>query len=160
MRFLSTIVIATNWNLQKDGHYATTSGEILKYFGVLILMARFEFSDRGKSRGGMFYSNYVPAPNFANFMPRKRFEAVRRNVTYRKTPILQQYERRHMSMGPPPGRWGLIQDFVDAISEHRSRQVRHSTFICVDESISRWYGLGGHWIGGWFTILRGLGQKA
>lgn len=40
----------------------------------------------------------------------------------------------------------LVQEFVDAINEHRKANVVPSEIICVDESISRWYGLGGHWI--------------
>ena len=43
-------------------------------------------------------------------------------------------------------RWSLIQDFVDRINEHRASFYHPSDIICVDESISRWYGLGGSWI--------------
>ena len=35
---------------------------------------------------------------------------------------------------------------MQAINEHRLERVTLSDLICVDESISRWYGLGGHWI--------------
>ncbi len=40
-------------------------------------------------------------------------------------------------------RWLLIEDF----NEHRSHYFHPTRWlICVDESMSRWYGLGGHWI--------------
>ena len=31
-------------------------------------------------------------------------------------------------------------------NKHRANNVLPSEWICVDESISKWYGLGGHWI--------------
>lgn len=40
-----------------------------------------------------------------------------------------------------------MQDFVDAINEHRKSTVSSPDLICVDESISGWYGNCGHWIG-------------
>eukprot|EP00171_Calliarthron_tuberculosum_P006654 IDg6654t1 len=40
-------------------------------------------------------------------------------------------------------RWNLMDDFVTDINEYRSELVRSSDLICVDESISNWYGLGG-----------------
>ena len=43
-------------------------------------------------------------------------------------------------------RWMLVSDFVDRYNRHRARFFNPSSKICVDESISRWYGLGGHWI--------------
>ncbi len=43
-------------------------------------------------------------------------------------------------------RWLLVQEFVDALNQHRSTFVSPSEAICVDESPSRWYLLGGHWI--------------
>ena len=36
--------------------------------------------------------------------------------------------------------------FIDAINRHRAAQVLPCERICVDESMSRWYGLGGDWI--------------
>ena len=43
-------------------------------------------------------------------------------------------------------KWEDVQGFVDAINDHRQSYVHPSETICVDESISRWYGLGGDWI--------------
>ncbi len=39
-----------------------------------------------------------------------------------------------------------VQGFVDRFNEHRETFFFASWLICVDESISRWYGLGGSWI--------------
>ena len=43
-------------------------------------------------------------------------------------------------------RWRLIDDFVDHFNEHRAQFFSPSTYICSDESLSRWYGQGGDWI--------------
>jgi Transposase IS4 len=40
----------------------------------------------------------------------------------------------------------LIDGFVERFNEHRARMFVPSEDICVDESISRWYGQGGEWI--------------
>jgi hypothetical protein len=43
-------------------------------------------------------------------------------------------------------RWLLIEDFVKNYNEHRRQFFHPGWLVCVDESMSRWYGLGGHWI--------------
>jgi Transposase IS4 len=40
----------------------------------------------------------------------------------------------------------LVQDFIDNFNDHREAFYDPSWLICADESISRWYGLGGNWI--------------
>jgi len=40
----------------------------------------------------------------------------------------------------------LVNDFVENINEHRRFYLSPADLICVDESISRWYGQGGNWI--------------
>ena len=42
--------------------------------------------------------------------------------------------------------WQLVDDFVQNFNNHRSNNFKPGTKICVDESISRWYGQGGDWI--------------
>ena len=43
-------------------------------------------------------------------------------------------------------RWLLIDGFAKEINKYWDSHFRPSDLICVDESISRWYGQGGHWI--------------
>jgi hypothetical protein len=49
-------------------------------------------------------------------------------------------------MSPERYRWLLIDEFIDNFNEHRAKTFLPSELICVDESISRWYGQGGEWI--------------
>jgi hypothetical protein len=43
-------------------------------------------------------------------------------------------------------RWLLVDGFVERFNNHRKNYFFPSDLICVDESISRWYGQGGNWI--------------
>ena len=43
-------------------------------------------------------------------------------------------------------RWLLVDDMVEIFNSHREDSFIPSEWICVDESISRWYGLGVGWI--------------
>jgi Transposase IS4 len=43
-------------------------------------------------------------------------------------------------------RWQHVDDFVSSINAHREAHVQPSEILCADESISKWNGLGGHWI--------------
>lgn len=49
-------------------------------------------------------------------------------------------------MSSEPYCWLLVDGFVEAFNLHRRQTFTPSDLICVDESISRWYGQGGHWI--------------
>lgn len=42
-------------------------------------------------------------------------------------------------------RWDRVMAFVNAINNHKERSFIPSERICVDVSISRWYGLGVSW---------------
>ena len=42
--------------------------------------------------------------------------------------------------------WKLFEDFVNNFNEYHTHLFSPSDIICADESISRWYGQGVHWI--------------
>ena len=86
---------------------------------------------------------YIPAPNFGERtgMTRDRFNDVFRYMVWSRQP-----SQRPEGMSSETYRWMLIQDFIDNFNDHRSSLFLPGWLICVDESMSRWYGLGGHWI--------------
>eukprot|EP00977_Amphora_coffeiformis_P022944 scaffold11978_cov153-Amphora_coffeaeformis.AAC.1 len=43
-------------------------------------------------------------------------------------------------------RWMLVDDFVSFINVEREKFFNPSSELCVDESMVRWYGIGGDWI--------------
>ena len=121
----------------------TTVGEILKFFGVLILITKFEFGSRASLWATKGFTRLVPPANFGRVtgMSRHRFDCLLRYMVWSSQP-----KERPASMSHEEWRWSLVQDFVDNFNDHREAFYFCSWLICADESISRWYGLGGNWI--------------
>ena len=80
------------------------------------------------------------APNFGRAMTRRRFDAIFSCISFSD----QRMETGAMSS--VQYRWALVNAFLTAINDRREKQISPSDIICVDESMVRWYGLGGHWI--------------
>ena len=55
-------------------------------------------------------------------------------------------ETRSDSMAHEKYRWLLVDGFVDEFNKHRLYIFIPSDLICIDKTISRWYGQGRHWI--------------
>lgn len=85
-------------------------------------------------------SKYVKRPYFGDIMGRTRFEALFSCVVF-SIPPADAY-----SPTSTEKRWGVVSDFVDAFNEHRQKNVRPGSHLCVDESMIRWYDLRGAWI--------------
>ena len=121
----------------------TTIGEILKFFGVLLTITRYEFGLRSSLWTTKGFTRLVPPPNLGEKtgMSRERFDALWRHMVWSEQP-----KQRPEGMSHEEWRWALVQDFVDNFNEHRELFFFPSNLLCADESISRWYGLGGNWI--------------
>ena len=144
--FLSTIVQNTNKSLCSSCIRPTTAGEILKVFGVLILMTRFTFGPRRELWRRDSNHRYVPPPHFGLFMAMQLFEDLRRHLSFctssaKPTDIYTNLEDTRGDQA----RWDLCEGFLDAINAHRQQFVNPCDYIC-DESIWRWYGMGGSWL--------------
>lgn len=74
-------------------------------------------------------------------MPRNRFEALHQHIQYSNTQMMENLSQCNQS----DERWDLVLAFVNAINVHREKSFTPSDRICVDESISKWYDLGGSW---------------
>ena len=147
---LGEIVAYTNIRLARMGKTYTTSAEILKFFGVLILLTRFEFGSRRDLWLTKSKSKYIAAPDFSRFIARHRFDTIRSCIRFGSYPLDDSHDE---------SRWCLVDDFVGAINDHRKRFVHPSEYICVDESMSRWYGLGGDWIDVGLPTYRAIDRK-
>jgi len=120
----------------------TTAGELLKWFGVLILITRFEYGDRASLWSPETDSRYIPPPMLGRTgMTRPRFDELFQYMEWSEQP-----EERPEGMSRGQYRWMKVDDFVSRFNNHRVTHFEPSHLICVDESISRWYGLGGTWI--------------
>lgn len=141
MHHMTNIVSWTSDKLHNISEAITSQTEILKFFGLLILLTRFEFHNRRDLWSSTRTSKYIPAPNLSETrMSRHRFDNLLRCITFSYCPD---------SPGDLPSaeyRWRLVDDFVHAFNFHRKLRFEPSENICVDESFSRWYGHGGAWI--------------
>jgi Transposase IS4 len=140
---LKTMVEQTSAKLRIAGKPGTSIGELLKWFGINILITRFEFGDRASLWSPDSGSKFIPAPCLGKTtgMSRCRYDTLLQYIVWSFQP-----ERREDGMSSENYRWMLVSDFVDRMNKHRARFFSPSSKICADESISRWYGLGGHWI--------------
>jgi Transposase IS4 len=140
---LRMMVEQTSDNLRMNGHPKVTKGELLKWFGILLLVTRFEFGERKELWSTKSRCKYIPAPNFGERtgMTRDRFHTLFRYMVWSVQP-----PDRPEGMSTEAYRWMLVEDFVRNFNEHRASFFSPGWQVCVDESMSRWYGLGGHWI--------------
>lgn len=107
-----------------------------------MLMTRFEYGERSSLWSEQSTCKYIPPPSFGKTgMSRNRFHDIFHFLKWSEQPAERPEDMSHERY-----RWCLVQDFVDRVNEHRSTHFYPSDIICVDESISRWYGLGGSWI--------------
>jgi hypothetical protein len=132
----------TNLELGRNSRRLTTQGEILKFFGVLILMTRFEFSDYRTLWSTQNPEKYEISPDFGRTgMTRHRFQTLKRYIRFSNQP-----SSRPEGMNSEKYRWLLVDDFIRSINNHRLSYFKPSKLICVDKSMIRWYGQGGDWI--------------
>ena len=141
-RQLELMTRETNTQLLRLGHKSTTTGELLKMFGVLILITKYQFASRASLWATVQPSKYVNAANFGRTgMSRNRFDVLWRCIRFGEQPV-----ERPEGMTSEKYRWLLVDAFVENFNNHRATNFEPGTHICCDESISRWYGMGGDWI--------------
>ena len=139
---LQLILQLTNHELGMARKTYTSAGEIVKFFGVMLLATRFEFGSRASLWSNVTTNKYIPAPSFGQTgMPRKRFDDLWMCIRFSEQP-----PNRPSEMTSEQYWWRLVDDFVKNFNEHRAQNFFPSDEICVDKSMSRWYGQGGHWI--------------
>jgi hypothetical protein len=137
---LSAMCQQTNVQLAQQNKHCMSTGELLRFFGILILATKFEFSSRSQLWSTTAPSKYIPAPAFGKTgMSRQRFDDLWRNIRWSN-----QCPERPEGMSSHTFRWQLVDDFVERYNNHRANTFKPSHLICVDESMSRWYGQGGN----------------
>jgi hypothetical protein len=88
------------------------------------------------------HSKYQPAPQFGmTGMSRNRFDDLFSAIRWSYQPITRLDEVLSEQYC-----WMLIDNFVKNFNKHHESYFNPSDTICVDESMSQWYGQGGHWI--------------
>ena len=142
---LKAMVEFTSISLRKDDKKPTCHGEMLKWLGITLLFTQVEFGDRSSCWENDVVNKrckYLFCPQFGwTGMSRDRYEEINKHIVWSFQP-----DEREPGMSAERYRWMLVQDFVDRFNGHRKDYFTPATLIVVDESMSRWYGMGGHWI--------------
>ena len=140
---LEVIINTTNHKLEEKQIIKTTRGEIIRFFGTLILITKYEFGSRSSLWSSHPPTKYENAPMFGakTGFTRKRFNEIFTNIRFADQP-----DQKPDNMTSEQFRWLLVDGFVKEFNSHRVKSFKPSELICVDESISRWYGQGGDWI--------------
>ena len=84
--YLSKVVSWTTAKLKKKWKNNTTTGELLKFFGTLILISNCKFGSRRDLWKKKSPCKYLPAYNFGKIMSRSRFEAILSCISFGPDP--------------------------------------------------------------------------
>jgi hypothetical protein len=153
---LTAMCQLTNVQLAQQNKHRMSTGELLQFFGILILATKFEFSSRSQLWSTTTPSKYIPAPVFGKTgMSRQRFDDLWQNIRWsNQCPEQPEGMSSHMFW------WQLVDDFVERYNNHCANTFKPSHLICVDESMSQWYGQGEEWINHGLPNYVAIDQKS
>ena len=114
---LQLILRLTNNELAMVRKNYTMAGEIVKFFGVMLVVTWFEFGSRASLWSNTSTNKYIPAPSFGlTGMPQKQFNELGMCIRFSDQP------RNHPSeMTSEQYRWRLVDDFIKNFNEHRAQ---------------------------------------
>ena len=99
----------------------TTAGEIVKFFGVMLLVTRFEFRSRASVWSSTSTNKYIPDPSFGlTGMPQKWFDDLWMCIRFSDHPHNHPSEKTSEQYC-----WRLVDDFVKYFNEHRVQVFPH-----------------------------------
>jgi Transposase IS4 len=113
---LALIVALSNRNILQSRRATTTSSEILKFFGLMLLGTKNKFTSRATLWNTEPFEKYEATPNFGQTgMGRNRFEDIISCIRFSDQP-----EERPAGMMLDVYRWRLVDDFVENFNVHRA----------------------------------------
>ena len=118
---LQPILQLTNNELAMARKNYTMTGEIVKFFGVMLLATQFEFGSQASLWSNTSTNKYIPAPSFGlTGMPRKQFNDLWMCIMFSDQPC-----NRPSEMTLEQYHWRLVDDFVKNFNEHRAQIFFH-----------------------------------
>ena len=118
---LQLILQLTNIELTMMRKNYTTAGEIVKFFGVMLLVTRFEFGYRASLWSSMTTNKYISAPSFGlTGMPQKRFDDLWMCIRFSDQP-----HNLPSDMTSEQYHWRLVDDFIKNFNEYRAQFFSH-----------------------------------
>ena len=99
----------------------TTAGEIVKFFGVMLLVTQFEFGSWASLWSNTYTNKYIPARSFGlTGMPWKQFDDLWMCMRFSDQPCNHPSE-----MTSEQYCWRLVDDFVKSFNEHQVQIFFH-----------------------------------
>lgn len=139
---LDTELRLMNENLKAKKKSEATMGELLKFYGVCILVSRVRPHARRDLWNAESDSKYVAAHDFSKTgITRHRFEDMLGAWEFSDF-----VKEKPADMPYSDWAWSKLDGYVERLNKHMAKRYSPTEQICIDESFSRWYGLGGHWI--------------
>ena len=112
---LQLILQLTNNELAMVKKNNTITGEIVKFFGVMLLVTRFEFGSQASLWSNMSTNKYIPAPSFGmTGMRWKWFDDLWMCIRSSDQPC-----NRKSEMTSEQYHWRLVDDFIKNFNEHQ-----------------------------------------
>jgi hypothetical protein len=128
-------------NLKRLGKPGTSKRELLRFYGVIILISRLRPHDCRELWNGKSHSKYIIGQDLSRTgITRHWFDDMLTCWEVGECP-----KERPTDMEYSTWAWMKIDCYVTNFNEHRATYTP-SDRVCVDESISKWNGLGGFWI--------------
>jgi Transposase IS4 len=124
---LKRILAETNKKLVSREASTMDLPELFRFFGIFILITRFQFEKRHDLWSVLTGSQYVPAPNSGSTgMSRNRFDEIWSVIMFsaHEPEILE-------GMSSPDFRWTMVNDFVMDYNRHRRAKFRPSETVRV-----------------------------
>ena len=114
---LQLILQLTNNELAMVRKNYTTTGEIVKFFGVMLLVTWFGFGSQVSLWSNTSTNKYIPAPSFGlTGMPWKQFNDLWMCIRFHDQPCNHPSE-----MTSEQYCWRLVDDFVKNFNEHQAQ---------------------------------------
>ena len=114
---LRLMTLYTSQQLVKHGEKETNKGEMIKWFGIIILATCFEFLDRASLWSTVSQSKYRNAPAFGKTgMNRHRLDMPLRHVRWSHQPDEQGEGKIHEAY-----RWELVEEFVTNLNDYHTQ---------------------------------------
>ena len=118
---LQLILQLSNTELAMARKNYTTAGEIVKFFGVMLLVTQFEFGSRASLWSNVTTNKYIPAPWFGlTGMPQKQFDDLWMCIRFSDQP-----RNRPSDMTSEQYHWRLVDDFVKNFNKHQVQNFFH-----------------------------------
>ena len=133
------VFVLKNAELRKNILSATTRSDIINLLGAIILIMRYKFTSWGDIWFLRSKWKYIDP----SYMGNNGFKSPRFDNLWSCIQLSRQKNPIPKGMSIKEWEWQLVNDHIENFNNHRLKRLYPSYRLCVNESFSRWYVLGG-----------------